>query len=95
MGFLDEIPFLTQSSVLKATGNDPDSPWLHEAMQGPHKDKFFKAMANEIKELEDHGTWKVIRRSEVPHTNILPSTWVFKIKQFPDGILRNLRPGSV
>jgi hypothetical protein len=42
-------------------------------------------MAKEIKTLEDMKCWEVIDR--VPGSNVLPSTWAFKLKRFPDGSL--------
>ena len=43
-------------------------------------------MRTEIKELEGHKTWKVVPRSSVKKGNkVLPGTWDFKIKRYPDG----------
>jgi hypothetical protein len=66
--------------------HDPDSPRLHEAMRGEHRDEFLAAMEKEISKLEAHGTWKIVRKESMPHgANLLPSTWALKIKRYPDG----------
>ena len=53
-------------SLMKAKGKDPDLPPLHEALAGPNREDFLEAMRNEIKELEEHGTWTVVKKSSVP-----------------------------
>lgn len=47
--------------LFKSKIKDPDLPLLHEALAGPHRDEFLEAMRNEIKELEEHGTWTVVK----------------------------------
>ncbi len=80
--------------MLKASSkkDNPDMPNFHEAMRGPHREEFLEAMKKEITELESHGTWKLVRRSTLPEgTNVIPSTWAFKIKRFPDGRFRKTK----
>ena len=72
-----------------STSYDPDSPRLHEAMRGEHREDFLVAMGKEIAELEHHGTWTVVKRTSLPRgANLLPSTWALKIKRYPDGRMR-------
>jgi hypothetical protein len=67
----------------------PDAPGLHEAMAGAHREAFLSAMWKGISELESHGTWTVIRKMAMPKgANLLPSTWAFKVKRYPDGRMR-------
>ena len=67
--------------MFKANKSDPDSPGISEAMRGPHRDAFLEAMREEIRALECHDTWTVTRRTALPEgANVLPGTWVFKIK---------------
>jgi hypothetical protein len=69
-----------------STTHDPDTPRLHEAMRGEHRDEFLAAMGKEIAELESHGTWTIVRKESMPAgANLLPSTWALKIKRYPDG----------
>ena len=84
--FLDEQP----KNVQDKKGNDPDAPGIVEALSGPHRDEFLEAMRNEISELENHGTWTVMKKSEIPSVKekdgsfakpaILAGTWAFKVK---------------
>ncbi len=80
--------------MLKASSSnlDPDLPNLSEAMRGPHRDEFLEAMGAEIAALEKHSTWTLVKRTSVPEgANVLPSTWVFRIKRFPDGRYRKTK----
>ena len=91
-GQMDSIlPDIMQfPGAFKSTpGSDPDLPTFNQAMTGPDRELYEEAMAAEIKELEDHGTWKYVKRSSVPQgSKVLPSTWVLRTKRYPDGRLR-------
>jgi hypothetical protein len=84
---------LTQCpQLLKSQKQDPDYPTLGEALSGPHREEFLEAMRKEIEELEEHGTWQIIARKDMPAgSNILPSTWALRIKRYPDGRLRKFK----
>ena len=78
-GIFDNVPlnaFTYYPHIKKAAAkNDPDTPNFREALYGPLRDKFLEAMSQEIAELEEHGTWYVIRRSSLPEgANVLSST---------------------
>ena len=94
-GLLESITpnvFAQCGHLLKANKKDPDTPSLQEALNGNHKEEFLEAMKTEIDELEAHKTWDVIPKSNVPQgANILPGTWAFRIKRFPDGRLRKFK----
>ena len=92
-GTLDGLPVnLVQTpSILKAAHKDPDTPTMMEALNGPYREEFLKAMRNEIAELEAHGTWKLLPWSEIGDAKVLPSTWAFKIKRYPDGRMRKVK----
>jgi hypothetical protein len=69
--------------AMKASAtHNPDSPRLHEAMQGKHHGAFLAAMRKEISKLEaQHGTWQIVRKKSMPTgANLLPSTWALKVK---------------
>ena len=79
-------------SLLKANKDNPDNPTLSEALSGPYKEEFLKAMKLEIEELETHNTWTIVPRSTVPEEKtVLPGTWAMKIKRYPDGRLRKFK----
>jgi Reverse transcriptase (RNA-dependent DNA polymerase) len=61
-------------------------------MSGDNRAEYREAMAKEISDLEHHGTWKTMKRSEVPQgAKILPSIWVLRLKQYPDGRPRKFK----
>ena len=63
-------------------------------MAGPYRAEYKKAMQKEIDELTEHNIWTLVPRNTVPEgVTILPSTWAFKIKHYPDRYLRNLKTG--
>jgi hypothetical protein len=74
-------------SALKATAKkDPNSLSFQEAMTGPYREEFLKAMRTKIHELESHNCWDVVSATDVPEgVKVLPVMWVFKIKCYPDG----------
>jgi hypothetical protein len=74
----------------KAQDADADTFSFQEAMNHPDADGFWKAANDEIKTLTE--TMKVW--DEVPREswmNVLPSTWAFRIKRFPDGMIRKFK----
>jgi hypothetical protein len=64
-----------------------DNPSFDTAMHGPFQAKFLQAMRVELNTLENEFDCREL----VPHpgnskeNNVLPSTWAFKIKRYPNG----------
>ena len=70
----------------KSDTNDPDLPSLIEALPGPHTNEWREAMTEGIKALLGRNTWTVIEKSDLPpNTKVVPSTWAFRIKRYPNG----------
>ena len=92
-GLMDDIPVTSYADgSLKANKHDPDLPKYRVAMAGPHRDQFIEAMVKEVKELEEFGTWTEVPNSGVPKgKQVLPGTWVLRIKRYPDGRLRKFK----
>ncbi len=95
-GVFDSLPmesFTGSPHFMKAgSKSDPDTPGIKEALGGIHRDDFLEAMGKEIEELEEHETWNVMEKSDVPEgANIIPSTWAFKIKRTPSGEVRKFK----
>ena len=102
---VDTLPpdfFIKHPYLFKAKNfADPDTPDIRAALSGEHRDDFIKCMQLEIADLEAHDTWEVVRRDSIkPVKNddgtttlpsVIPSTWAFKIKRFPDGTLKKLK----
>jgi hypothetical protein len=65
----------------------------HEAMMAVDKADFREAMEIEIKGLELQKTWTIVPRTTATelNKNILPSTWTFKRKRYPDGRIRKYK----
>ena len=75
--------------ILEAKENSEDNPTWAEAMNGPLKDGYWNAATKEIKTLEEMEVWEVVPRLQ--EMNVLPSTWAFKCKRYPDGCVRKLK----
>jgi Reverse transcriptase (RNA-dependent DNA polymerase) len=71
---------------------DPDTPDIGAAMSGPHREQYREAMKVEIDQLEALDCWDIVAKSQVPaHANVLPGTWAFKLKRYPDGRPRKFK----
>ena len=78
--------------LFKAKRSDPDTPNIREALSGEHAEHFMEAMKSELSELESHETWEVVPITKLPEgRKLIPGTWAFKIKRFPDGRLRKYK----
>ena len=58
-------------------------------MNGPLADGYWEAASKEIETLKGMEVWDVVPRLE--SMNVLPSTWAFKCKRYPDGKVRKLK----
>jgi len=79
--------------AFKAGNNkDPDLPNFMEAMTGEHGEEYQEAMDSEMQSLQKEATWEIVPRCQVPRaTNVLPLTWVYKLKCYPDGCPRKFK----
>jgi len=78
--------------ALKAKKYDEDNPHFHEAMHSKHSNEYKAAMELEVAALQKEKTWNEILRSQVPEgSKVLPLTWVFKLKWYPDGTPRKFK----
>jgi len=59
-------------------------------MNGPYAEEYWKATQIEIETLERIKAWTVVPRTD-DITNVLPSTWAFKVKQYPDGTVKKFK----
>jgi hypothetical protein len=77
-----------EPTIYKASTKDPDIISHDEAMtDADNKEEWKKAMAQEIQQLEDHGTWEQVPISDA-RTEVLPLTWVPRRKRSPDGEIK-------
>ena len=74
----------------KASKYNDDNPSGDMAMNGPFADDFWKACKIELDTLvHDMKTWDLVPRT--PDIHVLPGTWAFKIKRFPDGAVKKFK----
>jgi len=66
-----------------------DNPSWEQAMCGPDREGYMRAAEIEIDTLREKDTWEEVNREE--WMNVLPSTWAFKCKRFPDGTVRKYK----
>eukprot|EP00804_Cyclotella_cryptica_P029262 CCRYP_011688-RA/>CCRYP_011688-RA protein AED:0.41 eAED:0.29 QI:0/0/0/1/1/1/2/0/509 len=68
----------------KNATNSADSPTYGQAINSPHAEKWWEAMESELTTLEtDLQAWELVPRE--PWMHVLPSTWAFRLKRFPNG----------
>ena len=75
------------SQILNLSKGDPDTPTLDEEVTGPYKADFMQSITQDIKELEQHGTWTIFSKKSVTGAPVLPSTCAFRFNNFTDGRL--------
>eukprot|EP00804_Cyclotella_cryptica_P021080 CCRYP_019381-RA/>CCRYP_019381-RA protein AED:0.27 eAED:0.27 QI:0/0/0/0.66/0.5/0.33/3/0/652 len=74
----------------KAAKSDADNPTWSQAMNSPDSDKWFAAMEEELTTLKrDLAAWDLVPRE--PWMHVLPSTWAFCIKRFPNGLVKKFK----
>jgi len=54
---------------------------LYDAINGPDKQRWEKAINDEKKSLEENQTWEIIDIKKLKEEKSLTGKWVFKIKQ--------------
>jgi hypothetical protein len=69
--------------------NSDDNPTWNQAMGGPDAEGYWQAAKLEYETLPKMGVWDIVERKD--WMNILPSTWAFKCKRYPDGDVRKLK----
>jgi len=88
IGCIQEIPNLdVHPSCRSATEtNDLREPRnVKEALIGPNKRDWLKAMGDEFRELHDQNVWELVPRPA--NVNVIGCKWVLKTKRKPDGTL--------
>lgn len=58
-------------------------------MNGPFAEEYWQAACVEVETLEEMDAWEVVYRTD--EMNILPSTWAFKCKRFPDNLIKKFK----
>jgi hypothetical protein len=68
-----------------------DNPNWKQATRGKFADEYWKAMELEIATLEAINAWEVLEYDSETMQNFIPSTWAFKCKQLPDGLIKKFK----
>ena len=75
--------------LAKTSASSADNPTWEQAMKRPFAEDYWKAAEAEVKILEKIRAWTVVEQDEAQ--NILPGTWAFKCKQYPDGSIKKFK----
>jgi hypothetical protein len=76
-------------ALRSSKASEDDNPTYEQAMSGPNKEGCWQAAKKEVDTLVKKGSWEAVTKKAWMH--VLPSTWAFKCKRFPDGIIRKLK----
>ena len=68
-----------------------DNPSWKQATQGKFADEYWKAMELEIATLEALDAWEVVEYDPSNMPNVIRSTWAFKCKRYPDGLIKKFK----
>lgn len=75
---------------LSSSKYNEDNPSFDMAVNGPFQAEYWEAMRTELKTIaDDFHCWELVPRE--PHMNVLPSTWAFKVKRYPDGSVKKFK----
>jgi hypothetical protein len=66
-----------------------NNPGWQEAMWGKFANDYWKAMEVKLFTLESIHAWDVVERED--DMNIINSTWAFKCKQYPNGLIKKFK----
>ncbi len=58
-------------------------------MSGPFAEEFWRAAVKEYRTLEGMDAWEIV--DQLFHARILDTIWAFKIKRFPDGLIKGFK----
>jgi hypothetical protein len=76
-------------ALLSVKANADDNPTWNEAMNGENSEGYWQACIKEHETLIKKEVWEEVEREA--WMNVIPSTWAFKCKRFPDGLVRKLK----
>ncbi|KAL1500086.1 hypothetical protein AB1Y20_012760 [Prymnesium parvum] len=78
---------VTPAAPSRLMSDVPTPSSYAEANSGRYASRWRDAMNEEIKSLQEHGTWELVERSKVPsRRKPTKSTWVYRVKLNRDGL---------
>ena len=75
----------------QAGASKEDNPSWKQATRGKFADQYWKAMEVEIATLEAINAWEVKEYDPDTMPNVIRSTWAFKCKRYPDGLIKKFK----
>lgn len=76
--------------ILQAAKYSADILSYDDAMRGPFQAEFYQAAREELHTLVNtFKCWELVPR--LPHMKVLPCTWNFRIKRYPDGSVKKFK----
>ena len=75
--------------ALASKANSEDNSTWEQTMNGPERDSYITAAKEELESLEKKDACEVVSRED--WMKVLPCTWVFRFKRFPDESVRKLK----
>ena len=76
--------------AVQSSANSEDNPSYDVAMSGPFAAEYYAACQTELHTLQTElGCWELVHRNS--GMNVLPSTWAFKCKRYPDGRVKKFK----
>jgi Reverse transcriptase (RNA-dependent DNA polymerase) len=75
--------------VFATMANAADTPNYQQAMNGPDAEGYWVAMEEEYNTLTYKDSWEIVDRT--PDMKVLGTTWAYRCKRFPDGLVRKLK----
>ena len=80
--YQDEDTWCETDLIAFKASSDPDTMYHHQAMREPDRNKFLKAMQDECTAHYKEGTYKLIKKAEMPSgVPLLSSVWQMKRKR--------------
>ena len=73
----------------KSAASKEDNPNWSQAMRGPFREEYWQAAVKELETLESMDVWEVVDQTD--DMNVIDSIWAFKIKRFPDGMVKKFK----
>ncbi len=76
-----------------ASASKADNPSWREPTRGKFANEYWEAMKLEIATLENIEAWTIVEcydSNGEPH-HVIPGTWAFKCKQYPDGLIKKFK----
>ena len=75
---------------LSAQANAADNPSQEQVVNGPDSEGYWEAMEKEVTTLQkEKDCWEIVDKQDF--MNVLPSTWAFRSKHYPNGEVRKLK----